>query len=63
MLKNIKETYEKMRSMSKGEIPGYIVDRIFSFYWKTQLTFITKTFLEDHIACRQRGGRTAKLAF
>lgn len=49
--------------MSKGSIPSYIVDRIFSFYWKTQLTFITKTFLEEHAAQKQKGGKVSKLAF
>lgn len=52
-----------MKSMSKGSIPYYIVDKIFSFYWKTQLTFITKVYLEDHIAQKQKGGKTSKLAF
>lgn len=45
IMKNVREVYEKLKSMSKGSIPYYIVDRIFSFYWRTQLTFITKTFL------------------
>lgn len=49
--------------MSKGSIPSYIVDRIFSFYWKTQLTFITKTFLEEHVVQKQKGGKVSKLAF
>jgi hypothetical protein len=52
-----------MKAMSKGEIPYYLVDKVFSFYWKTQLTFITKIFLEDHVATKQKGGKNAKLAF
>lgn len=52
-----------MRSMSKGEIPFYLVDRIFSFYWKTQLTFLVKVFLDEHVAARQRGGKVAKELF
>ena len=63
ILKSVKETYDRMKAMSKGEIPYYLVDKVFSFYWKTQLTFITKIFLEDHVATKQKGGKNAKLAF
>ena len=54
--------------MGKGEIPLYIVERIFGFYWKTQVTYMTKVFLSEHVINKQKGGkkterRTRKLIY
>jgi len=63
ILKNFKETYDKMKGMSKGEIPYYLVDKIFGFNWKTQLTYLAKAFLDEHAYHKQKGGKNSKLAF
>lgn len=59
-MKTVKETYEKMKSMSKGELPQYLVEKVFGYYWKTLLTFVMKGFLEECVG-KGKGARQGKL--
>ncbi len=43
----MKDFYNKIKGISMGEIPNSILIQIFAVYWKTQLTFITGTFIKE----------------
>lgn len=59
-MKTVKETYVKMKSMSKGELPQYLIERVFGHYWKRLLTFVMKVFLEECVG-KGKGARQGKL--
>ena len=47
MVSLTKESFEKLKSSSRGEIPLKIIYRIFILIWRTLITYAIKLFLEN----------------
>jgi hypothetical protein len=55
----IRESFDRLKSSNRGEIPLNIVHRISVLIWRTLLTYSIKLFLEN----KNNSSREAKLTF